>query len=532
MRYAVVWALACFGLSASLGSAEVRQWTDVSGKYQTRAELVGIADGMVTLRPESGEDVKIAIEQLTRQDLEFAFGHTKAAPQDVIKFIEPAVVTVKTDSKLGSGFIVEEHGTIVTNHHVIEGASYAVIVLKDQSEIPVKGFIAWEPGRDVALLKVEPPHSLPTLPLADALPEKLEPVIAIGSPKGLELTATEGTISATRKSNELLKGILREPEEMLIRNYALDAQWVQTTAAISPGNSGGPLVNLHGQVVGMNTFHLLGENLNFAISATEIGRICQAAPAGQCLALKSAPKPEPPVVATSRPARRKEQRSSWEIRLPSGTAVSNHAFEIHAPAAPAKATATVMCLQAQSGVKVWVTHSHGVPDGPTVSRYPDASPCVYVEYKEGKRHGTLSTWSEAGEQTVFLSYKNGRRQGLGCFFQEETPRLVLEYKADALTGIHWIRDYRLLQSFSDESEASAVAEVQPVLAEFHEREAGLEEKEREFRKLVHDEDERLRKLRVSQLNPEKRDAIQRHVDERGNARSSQIDSIYRRHLRP
>src|SRR5204862_6159536 len=118
-----------------------------------------------------------------------------------------------------------------------------------------------------AILKLdEASGKLPTLPLAEKLPRKGDKVAAFGSPIGLSFSASEGIVSAIRTGTELntmLPGFGRDREE--------HATWVQTTASISPGNSGGPLIDMQGQIVGLNTLIVSGgNNLNFAISVNDV----------------------------------------------------------------------------------------------------------------------------------------------------------------------------------------------------------------------------------------------------------------------
>jgi hypothetical protein len=146
----------------------------------------------------------------------------------------------------GSGFIVSADGRILTNYHVIKGARSAIVKLSNGSFFPVEGIIASSEDDDLALIKVQG-SGLPVLLLGNS--EKLsvgEKVVAIGSPMGLQNTVTDGIISAIREESSHRK-------------------WIQTTSPISPGNSGGPLLNLQGEVIGVTTFRVRGgENLNFA----------------------------------------------------------------------------------------------------------------------------------------------------------------------------------------------------------------------------------------------------------------------------
>ncbi|MGA1861597.1 Do family serine endopeptidase [Deferribacter thermophilus] len=152
---------------------------------------------------------------------------------------------------LGSGFVIDKEGYIVTNNHVIDGADEIVVKLADKKEFKAK-VVGKDPLTDLALLKIDPKdEDLKPLPLGDSNKTEVgEWVVAIGNPFGLEWTVTAGIISA--KGRVLGEG----PYD----------NFMQTDASINPGNSGGPLVNMKGEVVGINTAIIpSGQGLGFAI---------------------------------------------------------------------------------------------------------------------------------------------------------------------------------------------------------------------------------------------------------------------------
>lgn len=143
---------------------------------------------------------------------------------------------------VGSGVIINNDGYIITNNHVIEGATEITVILADGTEVDGK-LIGADPGTDLALLKITPPQDtkLHAAVLGDS--DNLEVgewVVAVGNPLGLDQTVTVGVVSALKRSIMSQAGI---PIKGLI----------QTDAAINPGNSGGPLLNSVGQVIGINT---------------------------------------------------------------------------------------------------------------------------------------------------------------------------------------------------------------------------------------------------------------------------------------
>jgi len=170
----------------------------------------------------------------------------------------------------GSGFIVDAKGTVVTNYHVIEDAKSATATLAGGIKIPVEGQVGVFPDKDLALVRLRGGGaSLKTARLAEGLPRKGEQVLAFGSPQGLSFTTSDGIVSA-----------IRTIAEVKALGLPITAQLIQTTAPISGGNSGGPLVNLRGEVVGINTYGSVSDraqNLNFSIAVQELRSVLQQA---------------------------------------------------------------------------------------------------------------------------------------------------------------------------------------------------------------------------------------------------------------
>jgi len=151
---------------------------------------------------------------------------------------------------LGTGFIIDKNGYIITNNHVVENADKIRVRLKDEREFEAK-VIGRDPQTDVALIKIDAKGDLPVASLGRSADLKVgEWVVAVGSPFGLEQTVTAGIVSAKGRT---------------IGSGPYD-NFIQTDASINPGNSGGPLVNMNGEVVGINTAIIAhGQGIGFAI---------------------------------------------------------------------------------------------------------------------------------------------------------------------------------------------------------------------------------------------------------------------------
>jgi len=184
-------------------------------------------------------------------NLQEQLGEIKAeTSSDFSEIIEKeirGVVTIKTDVSQGTGFLITNEGFVITNAHVLSGAHLANVYTYD-NEAYSANLIGYNKVMDIALLKIE--GSFDNLDLGDSNDVKIgEKVLAIGNPLGLSFTATEGIISARDRA-----GINNLP------------YYFQTDVSLNPGNSGGPLINTDGEVIGINNFKVSGaESLGFAL---------------------------------------------------------------------------------------------------------------------------------------------------------------------------------------------------------------------------------------------------------------------------
>jgi S1-C subfamily serine protease len=159
---------------------------------------------------------------------------TKATEYDF--FMDPVPV-----AGAGSGFVFDANGYILTNFHVVEGAQSIEVVLGDQSRYPGK-FIGADQRNDVAIVKIDPKgKQLAALPLGDSAALQVgQKVLAIGNPFGFQSTLTTGVVSAVGRTVQTSQTTFID-------------EAIQTDAAINRGNSGGPLINSHGEVIGINS---------------------------------------------------------------------------------------------------------------------------------------------------------------------------------------------------------------------------------------------------------------------------------------
>ena len=216
-----------------------------------------------------------------RKDLrvELSAGHGEAlTAEEVYARVNPATVTVvcdvsDTSASVGTGVIITADGYVLTNHHVVAGGRNCTVTLSDNVQYEAK-YVVSDEVNDLAVLKIVDARDLPTAELGDSsLLTVGETVYAIGNPLGVELrgTFTDGLVSA------------------LDRDVDVDGRTmtlIQTNVALNSGNSGGPLINQYGQVVGITTIKIVtddgsAEALGFAIPSTRVKYVVDALIDGQ-----------------------------------------------------------------------------------------------------------------------------------------------------------------------------------------------------------------------------------------------------------
>jgi len=243
---ALVMALAA---APAVGVGQEKLWTEISGSAAPTGSPVPtdtIADLAEVLSPA------VVHVSTTRIYSTPWFGPQGGDPLDYF-FGYPYQRQFKSEG-LGTGFVINKDGYVLTNNHVVEGAGTIRVILKDKREFDAK-LLGASAMADLALLKIDGADGLTVAPLGDS--DKLrigEWVLAIGNPFGLDHTVTAGIVSALGRKDVVPSG------------HPMWADFIQTDASINPGNSGGPLINMRGEVIGINAaINRAGQGICFAI---------------------------------------------------------------------------------------------------------------------------------------------------------------------------------------------------------------------------------------------------------------------------
>ncbi len=195
-----------------------------------------------------------------------------AAVVNIVKGVQSSVVTVLVDGGLGSGIIYSQDGYIVTNNHVVQGSSTYTVAFASGEQVDAR-LVGTDPLTDVAVLKVDKAN-LPAATFETSLPQVGQLAVAIGSPLGFENTVTAGIVSGLQRT---IPGSAQESQALV--------DLIQTDAAISPGNSGGALVDSDSKVIGMNVAYIpptaSAVSIGFAIPATTVTSVANDLIAGK-----------------------------------------------------------------------------------------------------------------------------------------------------------------------------------------------------------------------------------------------------------
>jgi S1-C subfamily serine protease len=209
------------------------------------AVALGAGGGAAAYAVAGGSATETVVRQVTVSDAQPTANDSALSVSALYDRVHQGVVTVKVTTPqgqaLGSGFVLDSTGHIVTNDHVVAGATSISVEFADGSTYDAQ-LVGADPSTDVAVVKVDAPSSkLTPLQLGDSSAVQVgDEVVAIGSPLGLNETVTSGIVSALHRT-------ITSPN-----NFAINDA-IQTDAAINHGNSGGPLLDLEGQVIGINS---------------------------------------------------------------------------------------------------------------------------------------------------------------------------------------------------------------------------------------------------------------------------------------
>lgn len=250
------------GLSAKIESeSKARSSSIDQTRSDFRRSIEDLGGSLESVKNESKQQVAILsgqLESVSQEsqkkmgDIEKQLLSVNVKTQSFAGIVDKAiksVVAISTDVGIGSGAIIDSDGYIITNRHVIDGATQGAAKTSDGNFHQVR-IVAKSDSFDLALLRIDGQYPALSFGNSDSVIVGSR-VVAMGSPAGLEFTVSEGIVSAKRKIG--------------------DFDYIQTDLSMNPGNSGGPLIDPRGDIIGINTLKLTGfEGLGFALTAEQV----------------------------------------------------------------------------------------------------------------------------------------------------------------------------------------------------------------------------------------------------------------------
>jgi S1-C subfamily serine protease len=257
--------------SFTLPSAFIKQLSQASGEPSLSIKL-GESGKVLPIGKKTVQSLKSLYSVVSAKDPAppFKLGMSQVNPaagfQKIVATSLDKVVGIKSGVGSGTGFVAESSGLIFTNRHVVQSKKSVDISYVDGTETTAE-VIFRDREKDLAILKPATARVKSPLPLCYAsYPKPGEEVFALGNPRGLANTVTRGIVSSVRRAEGEFRSVVPEGTTL-----------IQTDAAVNPGNSGGPLLNANGEVIGIVTFkRSAGEGLNFALSIIDALETLQA----------------------------------------------------------------------------------------------------------------------------------------------------------------------------------------------------------------------------------------------------------------
>jgi hypothetical protein len=436
----------------------------------------------------------------------------------LVKRVERSVVRIDTESSSGSGVVIHDQGLISTSYHLIDGESSAVVILRSGTRLNTQSFLAVDPLRGLALIKTD---ALPTpcaLPTAkELLPKIGDQVFAFGCPKGFPLASVQGTVSAIQTGAQLKDTM--GPDSYRFLGCSPQTTWLQTTAPVSTGNTGGPLVNSDGEIIGINTWaHPNAANTNFAVALPDIARLLTLRDHTRAKANNGLASAAPPA-----PTRKR----TYDLKLPLRTERVFSYELFNTSRGPAEGN-DVTLTYPSGALYAAAKHQAGKLHGPTAAQYESGEPMAFVAFDEGKRHGILKTWSRDGDPILMSQYVNGRLDGFLCYHVDGKLAMIVQYKFDRPELIQMMSGNLPLESYVLREDA----EKNPIARDLFERidtyDKSLKRNEHRFKTRVRELDEDRRRALANSLAPGKRARIQSRANENAAANDAVIQGLYRR----
>lgn len=412
---------------------------------------------------------------------------------DLVEKCMPSCVKILNFGKdggrsTGSGFVVDAQGIIATNHHVVKDAASLVCTFSDGSEAKSPGFFLVDPRRDLALIYCDPrSHAMTPLPRAETLPRQGESIFTIGSPLGLSFRISSGVISGLCHTAEVA-GELR-PTLGIDLNEVLgqDVMWLQTDAAISHGNSGGPWFNLQGEVIGVCTWGVPGSSsLSFGSAVGELDQLIERLPGEAVKPWSELPtdqqaesdEPEDPADRIVFP-RSVTLPSGREIPILDALGADDVLSAARWPKREAARGDELLELKGPDDTRLGrASYRNFQLDGISVLRGKQRRLWLLANFVDGRRQGYHVLCDEQARPVLLAQFEDHKRHGVSCYLRGGETYAVQEFSRGKATATHLFVADEVLEgvALTDErfpEAADAAAYIQQTDDAWHQADAML-----------------------------------------------------------
>lgn len=486
--------------------------------------------------------------------------------------------------------LATDRGFVLTTLPASLTALEANVQFADGSVARTRQIVGIDPARNLLLLQVSVPGSIPGLALAPAIPAEGDPLLAVGGPSvafpGQPDSPIEFQCSLQQPSG--LAGMATEPPIGLLGTGQAAPRWIYCSAAVPVGAA---LIDSMGRAVGLVVRQQAGWSIAAAtaevpspglpVALSDLPSLLASAsparPSGfgasGMPATASVPSSPPVSAAPMQPQGRSSRRrasplsagAAYRIALPSDLVLDSQQFEagrrdaiqaaqtllansvyLFDQALDAGSQRLLEARQAQlplamvfrhpdNSVRAVVRSAGGKLDGPAVVLHPgqdmtrysatDVTPFWCANYSEDRIEGSLQSWNADGTKQYYCQYSRDRRQGLSCWFEQDQPRLAMEYSSDRLAMIHLISGAEVSRSFESEEKAKADADVRALLEESLRHAEELKQEEVQLRRQMKDKDRELRDAIASILNQQKRSNMLNRMEQKAEQRRQNMQDV-------
>ncbi len=461
-------------------------------------------------------------------------GLTEETLEALREKVRASLVWIDTDCAYGSGFVVDKEGTIVTSALILEKMAQGEVTFDDRQRAEITATYIPPDGNGLALVRTARTQDFTPLALSKTFPHEKDIVVGLGGCQGLFSAPAQGLVTRICPGSEVRSHLTAAGvDSKRFEKLDADATWIETTTVIRSTNVGGPLVNLEGEVLGVNLWSTKTGQPHYALTARYVPRLLEKK--GESLAVHpsadgSVAKPEITGDLTS-------SKASFRIRFPSGNILDSKILDndrrnmLGVVDQWSSNSNSVTTLRYPSGaVFAMTSYRQGRLNGQTVAFYEDNSPLTTVNYLNNDKHGWLQTWDAEGRRVLWSHYRFDKRHGPICLFQDDALKVVVESVLDQPKTLYLFSENRCVESWEmkELEKASPSSRAAQWVARLDKLLEEISQNERLFKLQVQDNERIIRQGHVATLTPMKRQSLQLRINQRREDHDAMVNILRNR----